>query len=196
MEIIRVTYEHRENRKDPVFQMLIAENEKKREKFIAEVETEKTQTDKIEKLRYMFVNQGYDYDYGRVFGKQKETRTFDINGQTYESFGFTSNNIVLPYLSPTVHLAKLGQCTTYATETSEILKRAGVPCDTKNRMRWVFNKFTGKLEKDFEEFARIFSHRSESRIETRIDIAADIMARDAKALNADVDYSLLGDVYL
>ncbi|MCL2770727.1 MAG: hypothetical protein FWD89_00235, partial [Firmicutes bacterium] len=158
--------------------------------------------DKIDKLRYIFLNGlasvekgigtegGYGYDYGFIFSedayaKPSVTRHL-IDGQFYDIPAFTDDTT---RLSPTVHITKLAQCTTYASEVSSILNNCGIQCEKVTKAQMCLNLREGRLARIGHQFNGV-QLRKKGKL-YYIDVTADIMKRDAENAGFDVDLSKL-----
>ena len=144
MGLIKITYDDYEKR-TPLLRKIMLANKERRQQIIELAAKERKIRDKVEFLRHYFVAD-YEYDYKRLDGssyirEQGNTRTFELGGQIYESFGF-SNYLSEP--SPTLHLTKLGQCTAYAADIRDILfGRNKISCLEEYRTVRLFDKRTG-----------------------------------------------------
>lgn len=166
-----------------VYQLIRKENDIIRERLIDEVRAIKDPEAKLDRVLEIFM--GYDYDYGRVFKKVPETREFKLNGIKYECLGFTNTNYED---SPSVHLTKLAQCTTFAHEVSILLCSNGLDCIIDRSIEPCFNMFTGQLEEIGHQYNMITLPSGKLR---RLDVTANIMRRDARRLGAKIDEDAL-----
>lgn len=164
-------------------------NTAKRLQFVNSLSQESNFYDKIEKLRHLFLSGGYDYDYDYIFSTdpnaKPSVKRVAIDGELFDIPAFTDNQFGL---SPTVHVTKLAQCTTYASDSCSILRDSGIACNKATGSSFCLNANEGTLKKIGHQFVTI-NLKNGKRF--NLDITSDIMKRDAERLGLDVDYKKL-----
>ena len=184
----------------PYYPLMKNKNNELRTQIINSFMDIKDEREKIIAIKEFFAKH-YDYDYGYIFGnnpsgivhdkptcEDREYRTFTIDGKPYEAHSFTYRDCG-KHLSPALHLTKVAQCTIYPNEMKFFMNNYGINSSVRFESSFpCLNKFTKCLVNIPHQFNKVYLKNGKT---LSVDICAEIMTRDAKRMNLDIDYKAL-----
>ena len=155
-----------------------------RQEIVSKIKSIEPLDEKLFELKKVFAN--YEYDYARVFRQNPAKRLVHVNGQNYLAYCFTGDGVNKP--SPTIHLTRVAQCTAYAVEVKEILSKCNVHSEKITNWKYCLDIHTKSLKEIGHTYNQVLTPHGQK---FNIDICSDIMIRDAKELDLDINYDLL-----